>query len=731
MEKSRKFLKYSAIASIIYGLTFLNNSIISLIILIIGFILYGYSESENLLSKKTVLIILTVIQMLINPIIGLLLILSLNELERERAYKAMTDTGTTQEIKKEEINPESKKIDLLLKLGVGMVFISIILFATTSWYLITDVIKLIALVLLGTIFLCLSVFTEKRLKIKKTSVMYWFLSMSFYFAIIIGICYFSLLGPELSYFGKYKDLMYGVTSIFASIISVISYVKYKKTSLLYLTYLFLYIGIKELIIGIAIPEAFACLITVFISILINLIFEKDYAISKFNNILSYYLIYESFKIFNTDYKTLLSIITILNMLNITFISKKSNNQLINIITTICDYFLIYIALFTYQFEYVPIYIMLLTTLLHSTIKYGILYDSKETRQLSDISYLISTMILIMISLFYREICPLVVSSIYLIFNTINLLLKRQEEIDHHVMPLTILLEGFSLGYFINNISNVFEVKYSIIFLLISLFYCVIITYINNEKKKIYTIYTLVAVGLTMLSNIGSLDVLVQIISLLPLNYVFFTNNNELANKDFLSGIYIFILVDIYFSIVICGLLDLPIIINILITLIIYILLLYSVRKNEKLVMITNFANLIPLFHAICIMDYSFINRYVLINMLEFYALYLLLKYICKKNSDREILSIIGTIFILIQIFFFNEAIVGLYVGIIGIILIFTGFYNREYEKLFIVGILVTIANILYQLRELWSQIPFYLYLLIGGLGIIAFVTYKEIKNSRK
>ena len=148
-------------------------------------------------------------------------------------------------------------------------------------------------------------------------------------------------------------------------------------------------------------------------------------------------------------------------------------------------------------------------------------------------------------------------------------------------------------------------------------------------------------------------------------------------------------------------------------------------------MITNFANLIPLFHAICIMDYSFINRYVLINMLEFYALYLLLKYICKKNSDREILSIIGTIFILIQIFFFNEAIVGLYVGIIGIILIFTGFYNREYEKLFIVGILVTIANILYQLRELWSQIPFYLYLLIGGLGIIAFVTYKEIKNSRK
>ncbi len=44
------------------------------------------------------------------------------------------------------------------------------------------------------------------------------------------------------------------------------------------------------------------------------------------------------------------------------------------------------------------------------------------------------------------------------------------------------------------------------------------------------------------------------------------------------------------------------------------------------------------------------------------------------------------------------------------------------------GIITTVCNIMYQLREIWIQVPFWLYLLVGGLSIIVFVTYKEIKN---
>ena len=54
-------------------------------------------------------------------------------------------------------------------------------------------------------------------------------------------------------------------------------------------------------------------------------------------------------------------------------------------------------------------------------------------------------------------------------------------------------------------------------------------------------------------------------------------------------------------------------------------------------------------------------------------------------------------------------------------------FNAEhYKKLFYCNIVITIVNIVVQLWEFWTQIPFYLYLLLVGIALIAFVTYKEL-----
>ena len=67
--------------------------------------------------------------------------------------------------------------------------------------------------------------------------------------------------------------------------------------------------------------------------------------------------------------------------------------------------------------------------------------------------------------------------------------------------------------------------------------------------------------------------------------------------------------------------------------------------------------------------------------------------------------------------------------IIGIITIIIGYYQKELKYFFSAGILITILNIIYQLK-IWTKIPFWLYLLIGGLSIIGFVTYKEMKKTK-
>jgi hypothetical protein len=68
-----------------------------------------------------------------------------------------------------QIDPEQKKLDLLLKLGVGMVIISGLIFSTSTWNYISDVLKMIILMLIGFAFVGLSLFSEKKIKIEKTT----------------------------------------------------------------------------------------------------------------------------------------------------------------------------------------------------------------------------------------------------------------------------------------------------------------------------------------------------------------------------------------------------------------------------------------------------------------------------------------------------------------------------------------------------------------------------------
>mgnify|MGYP006988854306 CR=1 FL=1 len=75
--------------------------------------------------------------------------------------------------------------------------------------------------------------------------------------------------------------------------------------------------------------------------------------------------------------------------------------------------------------------------------------------------------------------------------------------------------------------------------------------------------------------------------------------------------------------------------------------------------------------------------------------------------------------------------IGIYVGIIALILIIIGTLKKEYKGILIEGIIITIINILYQLSYMLKELPLWIYTLLAGLTLIGLVTYKITKNEKK
>ena len=86
---------------------------------------------------------------------------------------------------------------------------------------------------------------------------------------------------------------------------------------------------------------------------------------------------------------------------------------------------------------------------------------------------------------------------------------------------------------------------------------------------------------------------------------------------------------------------------------------------------------------------------------------------------------------MMEIIFTESWMIGLYVGVISLILIIIGYIKKEFKGLFIEGIIITVVNILVQLKYALQELPLWLYTLLAGLIIIGLVTYKIIKDNEK
>ena len=154
------------------------SGIISIASLILAGMYYQNLTKESLneiKEQKRKLLLVALLTIIFNPLQTLLICIVVDEADKKSPNKLRGSP------KKEKvvIDPQIKKLDLLLKLGVTLVLTAGIIFTTQTYENIPDVVKVILILLLGLLFHGLSKFSEDTLKLEKTTNMYYLLGMSF------------------------------------------------------------------------------------------------------------------------------------------------------------------------------------------------------------------------------------------------------------------------------------------------------------------------------------------------------------------------------------------------------------------------------------------------------------------------------------------------------------------------------------------------------------------------
>ena len=172
-------------------------------------------------------------------------------------------------------------------------------------------------------------------------------------------------------------------------------------------------------------------------------------------------------------------------------------------------------------------------------------------------------------------------------------------------------------------------------------------------------------------------------------------------------------------------------INSALLLLIYTLLTITTTKETSINKINYLSIILPLTVMTKDINIGYELETILSTTIGMYIILLINIFLLKKTKEKNIFSTITTSLLLLQIISIESWQIGLYIGIIALILIIIGFINKEYKALLIEGIIITIINILYQFQYILKELPLWLYTLIAGLIIIGLVTYKIIDNEKK
>lgn len=738
MEKIRKKLSIISIISALIGIiTIMRLPIFGIIEIAIagGILIIKNQEDKFLLENKACLYVFLVLLIIFNQVGAIFLFMVFDEISKinENGIRGGPNNkfAVLEQIKKNDdkikIDPEVKKIDILLKLGVILVIISGMLFATTSWESMNDIIKVILLIVMGLIFLGLSKISEKKLHIETTTFTYWLLAMFFFIFSIIATGTLEIYGTWLSYYGEGKSLMYALTYLAISGLSYLTYKKKNNELLKYITYTGIFITIYNLMRLIKLSPIISTNIITIMMLIINML-QKNKKTSLYMFTIGGIYVLAVMPFLLVQEKTIpmiLSCITSIFAVNYICLEKNNKEDFITIISNAMAYILLskIISIIDLK-EFNSLIAIGIYTIYTCIFKCCEINDNEVYQKSNDILYYIFAISHLLVSNITIELSLVISSFIILIFNIINLVLKKHEKINIYIQPITIfifilyLFEYLALKTTLENISAM---------AIISLVYITLHYLIKNEtSKKINYWCSIVSLIISLMISIENMEKLTSVIAIIGFIYHYINEEND--NKR--TFIFLGLLFSIFVTFISNELLGLSVVYNAFITLLIYLIIKIVLKETQNIEAMTSISIVIPASVIVSNLELPYEYIEILQTTLALYIVYLIVTLLLKKQSVKSIAAIVGISISLLTLLEIN-LIIGIYIGIIGILVMMIGYNREEYKELFITGIIIIIINIIFQLYDLWTKIPFWLYLLITGLGLIFFVTYKELKKQEK
>lgn len=691
---------------------------------------------------------------------------------------------------KKKVEEQERKNTSILITGAILIVLSAIVFLTSAWNSIPNLIKTCVIILLVGVFLGASKIAKEKFNLDKTSSTFFHIAMAYIPICLISCSVFALFGEYLSIYGEgsfiyltfvmiltsviyyinYKRkqsigllcssilsqisavilgtlifepslkliiiniLIYNITAILLSknsSIAVISFIQYITKAIPYITTLFIVVSLSDISM-----LTLLMLILLDINYLLNYIKDKKAILDCYLfNIIIYmiglYLTY-NFEGLNESFKLVLEMCYVLIVFLIERMVVKTykdkNLEKSSMIVSILAIAGVYLE----SYEYVDIFIKpYMIAIVEELFLIFAFIGSKETGK-KILSYLIpSCFILIGVNLL-SELD--VTYHYYIIFSIITFIIG--EMINH---------KELQKGFFV--ISNIWLVITYIVALVFDFkefsndviyFMGLLAIYVYNYFKypnyKLFK-YLSYVVGYIVLSSIAEFLelkddalILVPLVPTIVITMLEYKNNKKITMDTIFSAIFLWMTMDFVESKIMNA--DL---INEILCLIwsgSHMYIFTSTKSKDIFKVIVYFCSL-ELYNTI--LGILEIGPYTAFSMIGFtiFALACSKTILKKYVKEIDIVEYIAfsIIYLMALSMYVNEKDGMIYVFALVCLVAYS--YMKKYGALFIVTILAIIVNALALTREFWFSIPWWMYLLVIGVTLIVFAMKNESDTNKE
>lgn len=659
---------------------------------------------------------------------------------------AYTDMqGQALPIQKCELTEEEKsqkRLKNLLALGCGLVILAGVIFAMTTWTTLMGVGKTISLICATIVFYGMSYFAEKKFGLKISAITYYILGSAFCLFSFVAAGYFEIFGEWFSLNGNGSNLYQGFLWILAAGLSYLSYLKYENKNLYYV------FDISVLASLICILEffQFGTDITLLILISIFAIFALVPAKNEFVKIasalanillpLTIFLLFTTISHMTHDDRLIFNLISFgisfIAVYYLAIVNKNLFYQIFAPIITIGIAFMLSINTGT-DSKIIFLQLMLITV-----VVYMIGFYKREQKWLFNATTIIADLALVYIlidslNLDYNYYA--IASGIALLGTSLMVSISKNFGKTHFEIilePIKVIL----LAYTIYRLAYRFDYVESGLFIGITAFVFALICVFRSElMKKIYFIGATIAAILAVVVNVGQFAPVVHCIVTIALAILLFITFKAKDEHFAYCKEFIYVLFLLSLSLVSINTFDhfkLKLLGIILLT-IAYTILLVAYKRNDILRCITIIALLIP---YVAILPISIWNDNV--NYILYTLPWLALIFVYTRGflSSANLKLINGIEMATLAIWYLAVTShisleVAIFVGITSFVGILIGYKSDKWISLYYTGIVFLILNTIIQLKEFWTSIPIWAYILVAGLILIGLVTYKEYTKSYK